>query len=332
MPHLRHLEVTNSHNRFFNANDWQMVFKTSLPLLTHFTLKIIAARLSQQGLDNIHSTLASFQTPFWMENKNFNIFIMMYKGFQDVIFYYQPIDTERHRFDINHNSEIESGTAQFWTVPERSMNDNRLIMNRITSLCLYDKDPLPQNQYYFDNVKCLKVDNINSSLLKWLTTYVHLSKITKLIVSGLKMNSDAIRSLIALTEGISSLKINFNQLIDQPIASIRTNTNIKRLDISFDLCICLKEHIRVLADLFPLIEDLKIDTIDFKNIPFLCNCLPNLHSLTFRIVDPTFSIFNDYIEQQEWDKELRKTTKLTFKRTEEWLTIWIDQIDFQEPY
>jgi hypothetical protein len=117
MPNLHYLEVTNSHNRFFSASDWQMLFETSLPLLTHFTLKISAARLSQSSLDIIHNTLTSFQTSFWIEKKNFNIFIMMYKSFGDIIFNYQPIDPRQHRFDIDFKSALSQELFNFGQFP-----------------------------------------------------------------------------------------------------------------------------------------------------------------------------------------------------------------------
>ncbi|CAF3322907.1 unnamed protein product [Rotaria sp. Silwood2] len=333
MPNLYHLEVLNSHNRFFNASDWQILLETSLPQLTYFTLKISAARLSQHSLDNIHRSLTSFQTPFWIENKNFNIFIMMYKCFGDIIFNYQPIDPRRHQFDIDFNSQINSGTVQFWTVPERSIIDNRFLMDSITSLRLSAEDPLPPSQYYFENVKCLKVDCLNSSLLEWITTHIRLSKITELKIPGPKMEFHVVTSLIALIENILSLQIEFNRLILQQIGLIRTNKNIKRLDISFSLLYnqqaFQKEDICIIADLFPLIEHLKIDTIDFDSVPFLYTCFPHLHSLTFKIIDLTLPMFDSFKEQQ-WDNRLRIKMKLTFKRAGEWLTIWIDEVTLQE--
>ncbi|CAF1079010.1 unnamed protein product [Rotaria sordida] len=333
MPNLHHLEVINSHNRFFNANDWQILFEISLSLLKRFTLKISAARLSQHGLDSIHTTLISFQTPFWIEKKNFNIFIMMCKSFGNIIYYYQPIDPQQHRFDIDFKSEIQSGTIQFWTVPERSISDNCFLLDKITSLRLSAKDPLPPSQYYFENVKYLKVDHINLSLFKWITTHIHLSKIKKLIILETETKCRLVTSLIALIENISSLQINFNQLIHQQYDLIKTKNNIKRLNISFGLFsnqqIFRKKDICIIADLFPLIEHLIIDTIDFENVPFLYICLPHLHSLTFKLIDLTFPRFDSFKERQ-WDNRLRDMTRLTFKRTEEWLTIWIDEVAFQE--
>ncbi|CAF3870642.1 unnamed protein product, partial [Rotaria sp. Silwood1] len=333
MLNLHSLEVINSHDRFFSASDWQMLFETSLPLLTFFTLKIRAARLSQLGLDNIHRTLLSFQTSFWIEKTNFNIFVMMSKYFDIVIFNYQPIDPRQHPLDNGSNSEIEQGTIQFWIVPERFNSDNRCLTNVITSLRLSAMDPLPPSHYYFDNVTCLKVDYLNACLFEWITTHIRLSKITKLIIQRAEIGCPSATSLISLTENLSSLQINFCQWIFQQHDLTKTNHNMKRLYISLDFSYnektFRKNDICIIANIFPAIEHLKIDTIDFDCVPFLFACFSRLHSLTFKILDLVFSSSNDSKEQQ-WENRLRSIPKLAFKRTREWITIWLDDLTLQD--
>ncbi|CAF3822042.1 unnamed protein product [Rotaria sp. Silwood1] len=333
MLNLHSLEVINSHDRFFSASDWQMLFETSLPLLTFFTLKIRAARLSQLGLDNIHRTLLSFQTSFWIEKTNFNIFVMMSKYFDIVIFNYQPIDPRQHPLDNGSNSEIEQGTIQFWIVPERFNSDNRCLTNVITSLRLSAMDPLPPSHYYFDNVTCLKVDYLNACLFEWITTHIRLSKITKLIIQRAEIGCPSATSLISLTENLSSLQINFCQWIFQQHDLTKTNHNMKRLYISLDFSYnektFRKNDICIIANIFPGIEHLKIDTIDFDCVPFLFACFSRLHSITFKILDLVFSSSNDSKEQQ-WENRLRSIPKLAFKRTREWITIWLDDLTLQD--
>jgi hypothetical protein len=77
MPNLRRLEINASH-AVFSANDWEKLLTTLLPSLLYFDLSINASRLDKTT--NISSILASFQTSFWVEKRNFNIMITTYSS------------------------------------------------------------------------------------------------------------------------------------------------------------------------------------------------------------------------------------------------------------
>jgi hypothetical protein len=59
--------------------------------------------------------------------------------------------------------------------------------------------------------------------------------------------------------------------------------------------------------------------------------LPHLRSLTFKIIDNLCAQSNDN-EEQRWENEIRQSTQFLFKRTSDWITIWIDQNTFNETY
>ncbi|UJR07050.1 hypothetical protein I4U23_011338 [Adineta vaga] len=331
MPNLMKLEMINSSDRFFNGNDWQILFETSLQKLIYFTLKILAVRLSQYSLDTILHTSKCFESQFWIEKKNFHILIIMCNSSEDAILNYQPIDYRKHKFDSGFEMNIETGTVQFWSVTNHSINNNQ----SITNLRISSKEPLSEDNFYFPNVTCLQLDLVNLSLIEWIQKYIDLSKVKELIISELEMNLNMINSLLLFTKNVSSLQIIFNQFINQQVISLQTNNNIKRLYISprnFQNQNKFQDkYIRYVASLFPFVEHLKIDTIDFEIIPIIYISFPYLSSLALRFVNYYWPIDN-VMNQQQWEKQLRYTTKLTFKCSGEWLTIWINETEFKESY
>ncbi|CAF2854740.1 unnamed protein product [Rotaria sp. Silwood2] len=57
---LNHLEI-KSHSGIFDANAWQILLETSLPSLTHFSLRTTTFRLEE---DKLHNILALFQSSY----------------------------------------------------------------------------------------------------------------------------------------------------------------------------------------------------------------------------------------------------------------------------
>ncbi|CAF1459542.1 unnamed protein product, partial [Rotaria sp. Silwood1] len=53
MPVLKYLEI-KAHSELLDANAWKMLLETSLPLLTHFTLRTTSSCVEEIGLQHEH--------------------------------------------------------------------------------------------------------------------------------------------------------------------------------------------------------------------------------------------------------------------------------------
>jgi hypothetical protein len=325
MPNLRHIEIIDEYGRFLNGFEWRKLLERSLPLLNRFVLK---SGISCIGEHHLLHFLTSFQTPFWIEKTTFNVYIISYSYVDhDLILNYHPIDS---RFYINNRSKSEQRSHSFWTIPQRPVNDNRLLMNNLKTLCVSAKSSIFSTHNYFHNVKHLTVTHLNLALFEWITTNINLLNLTELRIPHLETETNQINLLLTRTEYISSLQIHFKQLFTEHSALIGEYKSIKRLDISVSEHPFRQEDILALATLFPSIQHLKINTIDLVYVPLLNTYLPKLHSLTFKIGVP-FQRYG-YILIEYGNHQMRSQTQFLFKRTNESITIWTDQATFQEPF
>jgi hypothetical protein len=129
MPNLRYLEISNVDNSFLDGNIWKMFFQTSLPLVTDFRLKIDECFSRNEPANN--KMMKSFQTPFWITKKNFNIYRISYSHDSQgkSIFQYYPIQIA---LDTNHGKD----TLSFSTIPQRSTDNDYSILSKRTHLHL----------------------------------------------------------------------------------------------------------------------------------------------------------------------------------------------------
>ncbi|CAF2022593.1 unnamed protein product [Rotaria magnacalcarata] len=110
MPALNRLEI-KAYNKLMNADAWQMLFETSLPLLTHFSLQTTRTRLNENNPGNV---LISFQSPYWIAKENFNIMI-----------------TEHTRDDVRYYNqwEFDQPIVQCWMAPYHIINNDLITIN-----------------------------------------------------------------------------------------------------------------------------------------------------------------------------------------------------------
>jgi hypothetical protein len=319
LPVLNHLEIKAKGN-LVDADAWEKLLETSLPLLTHFTLRTTAYHLQDV---NIYNVLTSFRSSFWLSKKNFKIIITDHKGLR------------LNRFDISVIQSLDAFNLpvfQCWVEPDHTVNDGFITVSKITSLRLSVRENILFCHYYFDNVKCLIVDDMNKSLFKWMTTYVNCSRIKELIITLSYNEADELTPLLACVPNMSSLHISFDLLITNKDAFVGKNNCLKRLDISIPEHMFKEEDIIVIAKLFPYVEHIQINTSDLYNVPLLKTYLPHLRSLTFDISNDRPSYFDDDVDREIWVYELRQKTKFFFQNKGPMITVWIDQAVYEEPY
>jgi hypothetical protein len=134
------------------------------------------------------------------------------------------------------------------------------------------------------------------------------------------------------TKNIISVRINFNQLSDNQFGYLRECNKLKFVDLSSDSHDFDERHIFIIANMFPNIEHLVINTRDLRNVPILQTYLPRLRSLTFVSTEQNKrSLFDDYGEEMV-NENLRRKTKFLFQRKGVWVTVWIDQAALQDSY
>jgi hypothetical protein len=326
MPNLCHLEIIDKYGQLLDVYAWQKLLETSLPLLSRFVLKIGLSSLEEHHLRQI---LTSFQTPFWIEEEILHVYIITFEYVDDdIVLHYHPINS---RFDLNDRPRTEEKPCSFWTIPQRCVTNNRLLMDHLTTLSVSGISSILPTQFKLNNVKHLKVDHLNSSLFRWITTYINLSNLTELMIPHLETENDQINSLLAQAENISSFQINFNQLFSEHSARIGEYNSIRRLDISVAKHPFRQEDILVLARLFPSIEHLRIYPINLDTVPLLNVYLPKIHSLTLKFLDSDFRTFGSHLGRP-WHNPWRYHKQFLFQCTDRSITIWIDEAAFKDPF
>ncbi|CAF3767978.1 unnamed protein product [Rotaria sp. Silwood1] len=118
MPVLKRLEI-KAYSEILDANAWQTLLETSLPLLTHFTLRTTTFRVEEDELQNV---LAAFQNSYWLAKKNFNILITKHEHSDFNGF---GIDKMKH----NARYEFDWPVVQCWIAPNRTSNNELMIIN-----------------------------------------------------------------------------------------------------------------------------------------------------------------------------------------------------------
>ena len=319
-PLLKRLEI-EGHNTFLSAYEWESVLESSLPLLNYFSLQIAVSVSHHQVL---HIVLRSFQTPFWIDKKNFSIMFTEHQKLSS-----EPI--QFYRMSRYKPSEFHLPVINYQIAPDRTANGDLMIVNELLSFKLSDVYSTVSRHYYLDNVKCLVVDNMNITLLEWVTTYVNCFRITELIITGSRKKIPILTSLLACIPNITSLHTTYDQLIINKDAFMGKHNTLKRLDISPNLHAFHEKAIIFIAKLFPHLEHLEINTPELDNVPVLKTYLPQLRSLSFKLLHEAFRDYNFYGEKMSQFKVLQETTFL-FEHKEDTITVWIDWASFKDTF
>jgi hypothetical protein len=320
MPVLNRLEI-RGHSNLFDADAWEMLLKTSLPLLTHFSLQTTTFDFVDV---EFHDVLATFQGLFWRSKKNFNVIITEHKSSNFM---------SRDIYDMYDNAECEFDlpVVQWWTAPDRTINDNFIITDKIMSLRLCDLGGTLSRNHCFDKVKYLAVDHMNVRLLKWVTTFINCSQTMELVINNSLKKTNALTSFLTYLTNINSLRISYDLLMATKDAFVGKDNRLEHLDISFVKHVFNEKDIIFIAKLFPYVEHININTTSLYNIPLLKTHLPYLRSLTFEIADRRRKFYDDHTEGRRYH-ELFLQTRFFFHFNTNSITVWIDQEAFQDPY
>ncbi len=133
---------------------------------------------------------------------------------------------------------------------------------------------------------------------------MNCSRIRHFDVTYLKLGMDRISSFLPYIRNIASLRINFNQLFDDQFAYLRECKDLKFLDISADQHGFSEKHIFTIANMFPNVKHLIINTQDLQNVSMLQIYLPRLCSLTFVHVKRSNVFSFDVYRKQRDDENL----------------------------
>ena len=304
IPVLQRLEIT-AHEALLDATIWQECLETSLPSLTHFRLKSTTSRIKHVSIDTL---LASFETPFWIAKGNFYLIITDHRRIQSNGFYLP----EKRDDDEN---ELSQPVFQWRIVPARARVDDRptrdIISFGMTSAFKYLSD-----YYYFKNIKHLFVYDLDTSLVECLVRSMNCGGIEHLDVSSFNHRSNAMPALLSELRCIISLRIEYQHLFAYQDTYSTISMGIKYLDISVDEHRFSRKDIIDLCRLFPQLNHLAINTKDLSHIPLLKTYLPDLRSLTFAVDDQTRPLPQTH--------RLTRQTEFCFKRSSQWMIIWID--------
>ena len=142
MPSLQRLEI-KAVDVLSYGNAWERLIKTSLPILSHFNLENHSISLKETGICNL---MESFQTPFWIENKNFNIVITACEHFSP------PYWFSKEKLPYRTQYGSSERVIRCWTRPRRELNNNLTARNKILSLAVSEESIFLLKNQYFDNV------------------------------------------------------------------------------------------------------------------------------------------------------------------------------------
>ncbi|CAF3077829.1 unnamed protein product, partial [Rotaria sp. Silwood2] len=113
MPVLNRLEIKGGI-QLLDANGWRMLLETSLLLLTHFCLRTTTSHEEEADVDNV---LVAFQSPYWIEKKNFYIMITEHERWHFNGF-------GIHKMKHHVRDEFELPVLQCWIASNRSIGND----------------------------------------------------------------------------------------------------------------------------------------------------------------------------------------------------------------
>ena len=311
MPSLKHLEVRGAEN-LVDSISWQALIETSLPLLTHFTLWILS---SPEVIAKLPETLESFQSPFWVAKHNFNFIIT-----EHVVLDSGDLSDRIYRDRIvNYVQPV----AQMWIAPNRQPKNGVTVIKMISKLLLTSVSNYEIHHRYYPCVNSLELLSLDSALLTCVKQCVSPSQIKEVTLSNSITDTQNVSALLAHLSGIHSLTMSFNLLelvgensLAKPMASV------KSLDISIVEHEFNESAMRLIADRFPCLEHLKMNTRTVSYVPRLRAFLLHLFSLTLKF-EYDGSATDTYLSIQS-HASIRNNADFFFQRETDFLIIWVD--------
>ena len=321
MSSLDRLEITIATDTASSISMWESLVQTSLPSINSFILTFKNTKeLNEPDLRPLTLT----KTPFWTEKQQFHVIIrhtlrscVLWSHLEDL-----------HNSDGQEWNEV---VCQWYIGPNRKMDENLSMLNRITIIALHSHFLSLIQKYHFNNVQHLVINELDDRLLTLITQHINCSRIQHLYLSPARRNT-LYFALLESTTNIRSLGISLKQLQDDAHGHLRTYPTVQYLDISCDQHSFNEKDISIISRTFPQLEHLIIRTEDLQYIPLLQTYLPHLHSLTFHSVQISSANWLGDYEGNLSDHSLRQRTRFLFRRNGDWITIWIDQAALADSY
>ncbi|CAF1369915.1 unnamed protein product [Rotaria magnacalcarata] len=183
----------------------------------------------------------------------------------------------------------------------------------------------------FDCGTRLAVDNIDKSLLQWLTKYVNCGGIKELIITSSKEATDALNALRTYVTNMDFLCVSFSLLVTNINVFVASNNRIRHLDISHCEHTFNEQGIILICKYFPYIEHLNINSKGLYNVPLIKKYLKYLRSLTFEMKD----YYNNGFDEDSASRRLYyplQRTEFRFLINNPKMTVWMDQAAFDDSY
>ncbi|CAF1931164.1 unnamed protein product [Rotaria magnacalcarata] len=181
------------------------------------------------------------------------------------------------------------------------------------------------------DLKRLAVDNIDKSLLQWLTKYVNCGGIKELIITSSKEATDALNALRTCVTNMDFLCVSVSLLVTNINVFVASNNRIRHLDISHCEHTFNEQGIILICKYFPYIEHLNINSKGLYNVPLIKKYLKYLRSLTFEMKD----YYNNGFDEDSASRRLYyplQRTEFRFLINNPKMTVWMDQAAFDDSY
>ncbi|CAF0803386.1 unnamed protein product [Adineta steineri] len=225
--------------------------------------------------------------------------------------------------DVSRYDSRHLPVVKWQTTPERILDDHNHCLSTITRLRLSSMPCFSSRKNYFKNITFLALYNLNIALVEWIITYINCSRITELVIILSNKQPKAINTLLKHMSNIRPLKIDFDQLILDQGVSIEKTTHLKRLDLSNEPHPFREKDIATIAQFFPCLEHLVINTVDLHNIPLMKIYLPKLRSLSFRV--------NNFVQLFD-SHPFQHSIPFVFQPESNLIKIWVDQTTFDKVF
>ena len=250
LPQLKHFEVSAMGSLdLIDGEVWEKIADQLLTFHFSFLVKI----------DWIEQVLDSFRTPFWIDKKKWFVACTWERLFSVPYF-------------LNTYTDISSRSPLYSTV-----SDENVFFDHVNHFILNDSSQT--RQYYFRHVKILELQSL--SRFENLSIVIDPSQVEHLIISS-SIDHATILSLVNLIHRLRKLSINTHLINFLEQSKNMRFQQIRILEINESLIQGNFYVLEQLAQLFPMVETLRVKSIQWKSgITRLIDRFENLSNASF---------------------------------------------------
>ncbi|CAF0831596.1 unnamed protein product [Adineta ricciae] len=199
VPSLNYLKlVGRSEDCIVDGSRWEHLLQTSLPQLNKFEFFFHQYSNHNKTLDELNYIHAAFQTPFWIDHKQwFTIFGYTTASKTDIRIYTIPICTSAFTYDLQW-TQFPSPTLTAMTMKNDTVKEITVELREYNDRGIEKKETM-KNYFHFDKVTCLTL-NLSSQehilLLASIFVTIDITNIMQMTISGFSMPPDALLKLL----------------------------------------------------------------------------------------------------------------------------------------